>query len=638
MPATYVEAISMGLPLLGASTAALAGVPLFAIGSGGSLSAAQIACTLHTQIARAPAQAVTPLKLVSCLPAIRDAAVMFLTGGGSNPDVIAAFKTAAESEPAHLIVLCARVGSPLRRVAEKYKYVTFVEFNLESGRDGFLATNSLLATAVMLTRAYEQGFGRSSSLPSSLTNLLVAGRHTFQQYRHRLGVSLQPLWAHPNLTVLYGPGTEAAAVDLESRFSEAALGPVQLADFRNFGHGRHHWLAKHGGTTSILAIHTPDDSILSERTLNLVPANIPRVSLECRDASPASAAAALTMSILVAGHCGIARHMDPGRPKVPVFGRKLYHLKGISQRQERVLSLNLSTIRAIERKSREPIEVLHARGELTKWVVDYNRFVERIENLSMTSLALDYDGTLCSASERLTGPCSDIVEELSRLANARLPILVVTGRGGSVGKDLRKALPPSAWPAVTVGYYNGAQRAPLADEESPVRGTPTGDLDRLMLRIEASPALKSLGKWEPRGTQITLTPRSGLSCEVVWERVIDAVGPFIRSGITAVRSGHTIDLLAPGVSKRLAVADLPGGDATCLAIGDSGRWPGNDFELLQLPHSLSCLEASLDPATCWNLAPPGVRGIQATLYYLKAIRRRGKTASFHCSLGRERTS
>lgn len=289
LPETYVDAVSKSLALLEASISALAGVPLFATGSGGSLSAAQVACTLHAQLARGPAQAVTPLKLVSCLPAVRGAAVLFLTGGGSNPDVIAAFKRAAESEPAHLLVLCARVGSPLRRVAENFKYVTFVEFDLVSGRDGFLATNSLLATAVLLTRAYEKGFGRSSSLPASLVSLLTAGRLTFPTYRSRLGVALEPLWGRQHLTVLYGPGTEAAAVDLESRFSEAALGPVQLADFRNFGHGRHHWLAKHSDTTSILSIHTPDDALLSERTLKLVPASIPRVALECRDASAASA-------------------------------------------------------------------------------------------------------------------------------------------------------------------------------------------------------------------------------------------------------------------------------------------------------------------------------------------------------------
>jgi hypothetical protein len=56
-----------------------------------------------------------------------------------------------------------------------------------------------------------------------------------------------------------------------------------------------------------------------------------------------------------------------------------------------------------------------------------------------------------------------------------------------------------------------------------------------------------------------------------------------------------------------------------LCIGDRGRWPGNDFALLQEPYSLSVDEVSPDPNTCWNLAPPGHRGIQVTLDYLQSL-------------------
>jgi len=40
--------------------------------------------------------------------------------------------------------------------------VTVFEFDLKSGRDSFLATTSLFATAVLLTRAYDKAFGRRS--------------------------------------------------------------------------------------------------------------------------------------------------------------------------------------------------------------------------------------------------------------------------------------------------------------------------------------------------------------------------------------------------------------------------------------------------------------------------------------------
>ena len=50
----------------------------------------------------------------------------------------------------------------------------------------------------------------------------------------------RPLLERGTLVVLHGPDTRSAAVDLESKFVEAALGDIQTADYRNFAHGRHH--------------------------------------------------------------------------------------------------------------------------------------------------------------------------------------------------------------------------------------------------------------------------------------------------------------------------------------------------------------------------------------------------------------
>jgi hypothetical protein len=60
-------------------------------------------------------------------------------------------------------------------------------------------------------------------------------------------------------------------------------------------------------------------------------------------------------------------------------------------------------------------------------------------------------------------------------------------------------------------------------------------------------------------------------------------------------------------------------NAQVLCIGDRGCWSGNDFDLLREPFSLSVDEVSPDPTTCWNLAPAGHRGVQATLDYLGAM-------------------
>ena len=56
----------------------------------------------------------------------------------------------------------------------------------------------------------------------------------------------------------------SAAIDLESKLTEAALMPVQVADFRNFAHGRHHWLAKRGGETAVLALVCESDAEVAD--------------------------------------------------------------------------------------------------------------------------------------------------------------------------------------------------------------------------------------------------------------------------------------------------------------------------------------------------------------------------------------
>ena len=80
-----------------------------------------------------------------------------------------------------------------------------------------------------------------------------------------------------------------------------------------------------------------------------------------------------------------------------------------------------------------------------------------------------------------------------------------------------------------------------------------------------------------------------------------------------------MDVLAGGVSKRSLMHEIRRSlreDCKVLSIGDKGQWPGNDFELLDTPYSLSVDEVSADPESCWNLAPPGHRGVQALLDYL----------------------
>jgi fructoselysine-6-P-deglycase FrlB-like protein len=122
-------------------------VPLYVVGSGGSLSAAHFVADLYEAAFGVPARIETPLGLSRALRIQRTFNVLILSAGGANKDIVGACREAIASEPKQLTVVCATAGSPLAKLARTYDGASVLEFDLPTGRDGFLATNSLLATA-----------------------------------------------------------------------------------------------------------------------------------------------------------------------------------------------------------------------------------------------------------------------------------------------------------------------------------------------------------------------------------------------------------------------------------------------------------------------------------------------------------
>jgi predicted ATPase len=128
---------------------------------------------------------------------------------------------------------------------------------------------------VLLARAYHHVFKIEAELPATLAEL-VYQRRTADEFQTQLRQECTGLWERSTLAILYSIPLQPAAVDLESKFVEAALGCVHLADYRNFAHGRHHWLAKRGNTTAVLALTADLEKKLAQKTLQLLPPDISR--------------------------------------------------------------------------------------------------------------------------------------------------------------------------------------------------------------------------------------------------------------------------------------------------------------------------------------------------------------------------
>ena len=144
---------------------------MYVVGSGGSLSAARLAADLYQTTVGAAASAVTPLGMIHASGTLRTFDALILSASGRNRDILAACQHVIKAEPRRLAVVCARRDSPLAALARQYEGSSVLEFNLRAGKDGFLATNSLLATAVLLVRAIG-GQSIDTELPKTFEELV----------------------------------------------------------------------------------------------------------------------------------------------------------------------------------------------------------------------------------------------------------------------------------------------------------------------------------------------------------------------------------------------------------------------------------------------------------------------------------
>lgn len=365
----------------------------------------------------------------------------------------------------------------------------------------------------------------------------------------------------------------------------------------------------------MVALISEEDRKLFDSTLRHIPKSVPVLEIELPGTGWRSGLASTVAAIALAGAAGRSAGVDPGRPGVPLFGRRLYNIRAFPRR-DRDAVLHQNVIAAIVRKAGAPADQLAESGRLDEWIEAHNDFCSRLTSTAMSSIVLDFDGTLCAPHERYDGMSQEMADHLIRLLRAEVRVAIATGRGRSVGNDLRKKLPEDLWPRVMIGYYNGGVIGMLSDSTLPERGEPSGVLAEIEALLKRDPLISNMATIECRASQLSLSPNPGCLRDDLYTAVSHHIGSSGASDVEVVISSHSLDVLAPGVTKRKVLEAVTQDGEQTLAIGDCGRWPGNDYALLSHELSLSCLHVSSDPHKCWNLAPPGYRGVQCTLWYL----------------------
>jgi HAD superfamily hydrolase (TIGR01484 family) len=628
---TYGAAMSADVTQLKAAIAGASESSIIGVGSGGSFTVASLLCNLHEAYTGRVSRPSTPLEII-CNPTLAAASPVFLISAeGKNPDITEALQRARLHSARTVHVLTNHADSSLTRSTEDLTDVTLHTFQA-SEKDGYLATNSMLMNSVVIARAYGELDHAQDLFPKDLVDVRIGDQRIEQWVANAKTFAIEAV-GRGALTIVYSPLLRPIAEDLESKLSEAALLHCQLADLRSYAHGRHLWLADRPQDCAVLALTERSLGRLWDSMKAHFPPTVPTLTMPLESASPRDLIAGLVAGMHLVASIARALGKDPGRPSVPQFGRELYYAD--------LASVIPAPTEASDGLEQSKYEVLGARWPSARNHGSMRRardaFCAAIQKQRFRAIVFDYDGTLCSAQRSNSHPPQTVLDRLERLVRSGIVVGIASGRGGSIQEHLRDHLPEDVQKKIQLGLYNGGWIADAAIPPTPKNETSEflSHVTRIVVR------LKGLGVpiQEFRAThpyQVSVRFPEGLSTENMWFVIADALRQAGLDLGSMVRSKHSVDILAAGVSKSLLIAHVI---QTCkidpyeiLTIGDQGAWPGNDSSLLEHRFSISVDIPSRRMDRGWKLAPSYKRDVDATLWYLDHITAVGDGA-FNISLG-----
>ena len=587
--------------------------PLYVIGSGGSFSATTFASLLHQHIGMV-AKCLTPLEFLEYENIDSDCSILIVTASGNNRDILTTFDKAVKIKPKNIGIVCASITNKLTKKAVNIPNVLIHGVKIPIGKDGFLATNSLIATLIWLCRSYISAYSLLYKIPT-LDELVYLGKSK-EKFEEDLERKLNDFVDRDTIVCLYDNWGKPAAADAESKLIEAGLVNVQLADYRNFAHGRHNWLDKNKEKTCLIALVNPNCEHLANKTMKLIPEYTPKIIISTNYEGPIATISLLIQIFYVVKFFGKIKNIDPGRPGVADFGRKIYHLPIPKNSSDSFTDFEKMALRNkfghcnvndIETKTR--VEQLH-------------KFLRNISKEKFGAIVFDYDGTLCDSEHRLTHPSKEIEEKLIQLLENEIVIGIATGRGKSVREALQKIIPEKYWSKVFVGYYNCSDIGELGYDSIPSKeSTKDQNLLEILELLEKQKIISKNNKVTSRSKQITLENIDFNASELIQK--IETIDSSKLKNIKVVESTHSVDLLSKDVSKINLIKYIEQKNLEqykIMTIGDRGKQPGNDFELLANPYSLSVDMVSDNSESCWNLLTNNQKEEKGTLEYLKQFK------------------
>lgn len=573
---------------------------LVCLGSGGSFSAAEFAARVAEDTLGTQAVAVTPMEYVQRVRGFGPHTAFLLSAEGKNSDIRMA-AAAALSHARHTTALTFRKHSPLTDLMAEDDGAAAFGIEPPWDKDGYLATNSLVASLVLIARW------------AGLTMNVIEAGQAFTRYRQDMAKSraVASLGVGARVLAVHGARGAVAAIDLESKFAESAFGTVQRTDLRQFAHGRHIQLTQSQDPFVVVAFITSDELDLWVAQRHLLPASTEVMTCLTPSGLPDAALHGTLFVFALVEALGRALGRDAGEPPVPGFARDIHAMEA-----SRYLALPSACA------GNAKVAVLRRTGHLWSTISQaMDAFAQRLRDATVRGLVLDFDGTCCETRLRLKGMDDEVTQEIRRLLAAGLHIAFASGRGDSLYAELRERLEPSTWERVLLGCHSGSTRVRLSDPwlES-ARHSEFAVLDEELRAQGIGPDAGY--RIRAKGGQYTIECSEVQGARRAFLLASEAVRT--RPGWRAFRSSHSVDILADTAGK-LAVVEWLATDTRSdastqlLRVGDRGEMFGNDRELLGSGLSLSVDGVSPDLDACWLFGDEGLAASQRAVEYLRSL-------------------
>ena len=157
IPQALTWAVEQDVKILSRSLAGLSGKNLIGIGSGGSSTVAAFIALLHELTFGLVSRSTTPGEFLAHQHCMDNSCAALISAEGKNSDILAALDRVALFEMPSIALVLSR-ESPLVARCREMGTTTVASFQMPWEKDGFLATNSLVATMVLVARAYPREF------------------------------------------------------------------------------------------------------------------------------------------------------------------------------------------------------------------------------------------------------------------------------------------------------------------------------------------------------------------------------------------------------------------------------------------------------------------------------------------------